>query len=77
MRPSQRRRVSLWLTFSSLVTLLVTVGLVYLRHDLDSYEARYANCMEIAKSQMPNHQLFYPSLAYDRATRECESQANR
>lgn len=47
-----------------------------LTHDLDSYEARYSVCMEVAKSWQPGYQFYFPSPEYTRVTEDCEKQAN-
>jgi len=60
---------------------LLVVGLTWscarLYNSVDTYEQRYTDCMEVAKSWLPNHHLEYPSKSYDDITRACEEQANR
>ena len=65
------------LACAAAVTVLIAgLAWLHLSADVHSYEQKYTNCMEIAKSWLPGQRLYYPSKAYDDISHACERQAN-
>ena len=68
-------------TTATIVTVLVLLGVglcwgfLHLRAEVNTYDQRYSDCMEIWKSWQPRQQLSYPSQQYDAASKQCSQQA--
>jgi len=57
------------------VLIAGVVGFIHLQANINSYDQKYTDCMEVKKSWLPGYHFNYPSPEYTAATEDCERQA--